>query len=568
MAGDAAATVPAECNQHEGDPRSEPARASATDERSVPDTQPPGPSPPPSFTAWPRLHSVDLVVALALFVLALVARHGSLPNDGLIFDDAWVATGAMKASIGELLAVSLHHPGFTALLMGWARVMPQHAEWMALPAYVGGAAAAPVLYLVTRRFEVPRTVGLLVAGLVVTAPAHVYYSGRVKTYVIDGTVILILALVLPLLARRRWEWSTVALWVGASVLVGTFSVFALMAVAAATTILALHPAGDRPRRWAALGIQALIQLAYLATVSASFDSAEVATDLEREYDAYIEPTVDVVSMGRQIGAHVARLGDAIASGNRPLAGGITLLALAGLAWEAWRGSRSLVARFLLVLPGIALAGSLVRQMPFGPNWGNPVFPGTRATLWLLPSLAVGLAFGIELVSRGLRRALPSIAPVLPIVLVVVTGVVLSAKVDDRLGYLDSGAASARRFVEERAGDRDLIVVLPNATWHYAAQPGVRVQIQPAPETGQGFVPRLVDPRMWVQTPPSTWDGSVEQLERRLNGAPRVFILNGFAGVGDQAVPRLEAALASLGYRQRPGFEASVFEVSLWARDSG
>ena len=56
------------------------------------------------------------MLAVALFVLALVARHGSLPHDGLIFDDAWVAIGAMKGSLGELLTVGLHHPGFTALL--------------------------------------------------------------------------------------------------------------------------------------------------------------------------------------------------------------------------------------------------------------------------------------------------------------------------------------------------------------------------------------------------------------------------------------------------------------------
>ena len=187
-------------------------------------------------------------------------------------------------------------------------------------------------------------------------------------------------------------------------------------------------------------------------------------------------------------------------------------------------------------------------------------------MWLLPSLAIG--FALELVARTLGRALPSSAPALSIGLMMVAGVTLGGKLDDGLRYLDSGAPSARHFVEERAGDRDVIVVLSSATWHYAAQPGVTVDIQPAPDTEIGFLPRLVDRRMWIQTPASTWDGSVEQLQQRLTGAPRVFILNGFVGVGDHAIPRLEAALAPLGYRQRPGLEASVFEVSLWERDSG
>jgi hypothetical protein len=144
---------------------------------------------------------------------------------------------------------------------------------------------------------------------------------------------------------------------------------------------------------------------------------------------------------------------------------------------------------------------------------------------------------------------------------------VATRFDNPYIYLDSGAPSAHRFVEEHAGDRDVIIVLPTATWHYAAQPGVPVDIVPAPETDVGFQPRLVDPRMWVQAPPSAWDGSVEQLRRRVGAAPQVFILTVFAGWGNLG-DRLEAALASLGYRQRPGLVASAFEVSVWERPTG
>jgi hypothetical protein len=556
------------------EPGAEPAEGHADDSddrSSLDDGRASEPSTPGGIRDALGRHALDLVVAVGLFVLGLVTRHGSLPHDGLIFDDAWVATGAMKASVGELFTVGLHHPAFTALLMGWARLMPAAPEWMALPAYVGGAAVAPALYLVLRRFKLSRPVSLLVGAVVAVAPAHVYYSGRVKTYVIDGLIVLMIACVLPVLARRRWSWPTVALWVGAAFLVGTFSVFTLMAMAAATAIVALHPAGDRTRRWTALGVLALVQLAYLSALRSSFNSTAVSDHLERHYDAFIEPTTAVGSMVRQVAAHTARLGDALIAdapgGNRPLELGLILVALAGLAWEAWRGSRQLVARFLLALPAIALAGSVVGEIPFGPTWGNPVFPGTRASLWLVPSLAIGLAFSLELVVRALGRALPSAALPLSIGLFVVAGVVVATRFDNPYIYLDSGAPSARRFVEEHAGDRDVIIVLPTATWHYAAQPGVPVDIVPAPKTDVGFQPRLVDPRMWVQAPPSAWDGSVEQLRRRVGAAPQVFILTVFAGWGNLG-DRLEAALASLGYRQRPGLVASAFEVSVWERPTG
>jgi hypothetical protein len=564
MAGDAPAAVSA--GRQDRGPGGNPTPEGSTDRAPVENGGHPSSATAGRVAQVLRRNAVDGLVAVVLFALALVARHGSLPRDGLTFDDVWVAVGATKAPVGDLLTVGAHHPGFTALLMGWAR-LGSGAELLALPAYVLGAALGPLLYLVVRRLEVSRPVSLLAAALVVVAPAHVYYSGRVKTYVIEALIVLILAAVLPLLARRRWNWTTVALWIGASVFVGTASAFALVAVAAAMVILALHPNGDGQRRWVALAVQGLIQLPYLAVVRSSYDAAEVEDHLEQVYDAYIEPTVDPSSMVRQVGAHGARVGEAIVDGGRPLTLGITVLALAALGWQARRGPRSIVARYLLLLPALAFAGSLIRRIPFGPTWGNPVFPGTRATLWLLPTLAVGLAFAAELVARGIRRTLPRAALPLSLAFVVLAGGVLARDIDDAPRYFDSGAPTALDFVEERADDRDVIVVLPTATWSYAAEPGVPVDIRPTPDGDVGFVPRLLDPRAW-ELAPSAWDGSVEQLRERLTGAPRVFILNGFVGYADQVILPLERGLAALGYRQRPGTEASVFMVSLWERAGG
>jgi hypothetical protein len=564
VAGDGRAAVSGA--RQDRDPGGDPTPGSATDRAPVENGGHRSSSTTGRVPQILRRNATDPIVAVALFGLALVARHGSLPRDGLTFDDVWVAVGAMKAPVGDLLTVGAHHPGFTALLMGWARLAPG-AELLTLPAYVVGAAIVPVLYLVLRRLEASRSVTLLVAALVVVAPAHVYYSGRVKTYVIEALIVLILAASLPLLARRRWTWTTVALWVAASILVGTASAFALVAVAAATVILALHPNGDGRRRWAALCVQGLIQLPYVAVVRSSYDAAEVEDHLEHAYDAYIEPTADPASMVRQVGTHLARVGEAIVDGGRPLTLGITVLALAALGWQARRGPRSLVARYLLFLPALAFAGSLIRRIPFGPTWGNPVFPGPRATLWLLPTLAVGLAFASEFVTRAVRRILPRATLPLSLAFVVLAGAILVRDIDDAPRYFDSGAPTAFDFLEERADDRDVIIVLPTATWSYAAEPGVPVDIRPTPDADVGFVPRLLDPRAW-ELAPSDWDGSVEQLRERLTGAPRVFILNGFVGYADQVIPRLERGLTSLGYRQLPGMEVSVFKVSLWERPAG
>jgi hypothetical protein len=187
-------------------------------------------------------------------------------------------------------------------------------------------------------------------------------------------------------------------------------------------------------------------------------------------------------------------------------------------------------------------------------------------LWLLPSLAVGLAFALEFVVRSVRRTVPPITPLLSVGVVILAGIVVALKVDDAPRYAGSGARSAHQFVEERGGDRDLIISLPN-NWHYAAEPGVPVDVRPTPDHAVGFSARLLDPRVWELSGPTAWDGSVEQLRPRLTGDPKVFVLRGFVGFGDQMLSRAEAALASLGYEERPGLQANVFGVSVWERPS-
>jgi hypothetical protein len=53
----------------------------------------------------------DVVAVLALGVLAWFARWGSLPSDGLWFDDSWVAAGATLGNPGNLLTVGSGHRG-------------------------------------------------------------------------------------------------------------------------------------------------------------------------------------------------------------------------------------------------------------------------------------------------------------------------------------------------------------------------------------------------------------------------------------------------------------------------
>lgn len=514
-------------------------------------------------TSWGR---PDLGVAIALFVLGLIARHGSLPTHGLIYDDAWVTIGASKAGLGQLLNVSVNHPGFVMLLKGWARIATPRATWMAAPAYVVGAAAASVLYLVLRRWRIDWPVSLLLSALVVVAPIHVQYSGRVKPYVMEGIVILIIASLLPRLARRRWDWTTAAIWVGAALLLSTFTVFMMMIVAVAGVVLAVHPRGDGVRRWVALAVQGLVSVLYLQLVQAQFDSAKVARDWETTYDSYIEITGSPLHMAREIGAHVARLGGVIIGGGTTITLLVALLAFAGLAWESRRGHRRIQAQFLLALPVLAFFGALANQIPFGPKPGPGwVYPGNRASLWLIPSLAVGLAFSLDAAARQIRRhARVALAPA-AVVMTVLAVVTIGIKVGDARRYPNPGSESAQQFVARSTGPDDVVILMANASWTYAAVPGVDLQLFTNAKSYNGFKPLFASPEVWSQDGLAAWNGTPAQMSARTAHAHRVLIVNGYVGVLDDEKVLLEGGLQVLGYKHNKTMRAGTYAVQVWER---
>jgi hypothetical protein len=77
-------------------------------------------------------------------------------------------------------------------------------------------------------------------------------------------------------------------------------------------------------------------------------------------------------------------------------------ALGGLIIEAWRGPQAIVAHYLLLLLAVAFVGGVLGKIPFGPAVANPISTGGRASLWLVPVMAVGLAAAL----RRVRSSIP------------------------------------------------------------------------------------------------------------------------------------------------------------------
>ena len=177
--------------------------------------------------------AVDVVLAIVLAVAGYAIRRTGLPHDGLWHDDAWVATGAIHGHPLQLFMVGSGHPGFTGTLMIVSRLTGANSSAMAYPAFVAGVLGAPLLFLALRRFGYARSVAALCAAALVVADVHILYSTRVKPYTLDVLVVLGLALVLPRLARRTWDWTLAIGWVVFTIIVGSISGFALVATAIA-----------------------------------------------------------------------------------------------------------------------------------------------------------------------------------------------------------------------------------------------------------------------------------------------------------------------------------------------
>lgn len=198
------------------------------------------------------------VMALALLAgVAYVARRGSLPDDGLWFDDSWVAAGAMLGHPSELLTVGSGHPGFTAILMGVDRLGGGDLTHLGVPSLVFGVLAPAALYLGLRSFGYARAISAIVGAVLVIAPIHILYSGRVKGYTLDTLTVLLIAVVIPCLARRTWSWLVGTAWVIAAIGLGTFSAYTLLATVGAGVVLVLHPSRDRTVRMLAVAAQSV-----------------------------------------------------------------------------------------------------------------------------------------------------------------------------------------------------------------------------------------------------------------------------------------------------------------------
>jgi hypothetical protein len=506
----------------------------------------------------------DVVAIIALILASYGARKGSLPFDGLWFDDSWVAAGAIHGRLTALLTDGSGTPGFTGLLMIVHRLGGGQLRDLGVPSLVAGVVAPSLLFVALRRVGYERSIALIVSAALVVARVHILYSGRVKGYTFDTVCVLLLVIVLPYLALRTWRWPLAVTWTVCAFLIGTFSAYTTAAVAGAAVVLVLHPRSDRIIRVGAVGVQAIAQLVYLDVAAHRVDVAGLEKVLQVRFDAHMNFSWNPISLAQESVTHLRRVAQVFPGGSGSWLTLFGLLAIAGLVTAATRGrsqSESIAARYLLLLVAFAVVGSFLHAFPFGPTNGT-VTAGGRHTLWLIPAMALGLAavaHRVRLLTArfdGPRLAFDAI-------------VVASAVAIVFVGYKPAPAApfpgseSATRYVDTSIRPGDVVIITSSSAFSFAASTATPVTLVPTPKHQVGFAPVFRDPRIHVIGPWAVRWGTAADIRSWVRDTDRVFV-QAQGPVPDQGLQVVAGVLEPRGFRmERHDFGWAGVEV--WRR---
>ena len=334
----------------------------------------------------------DVVAIVALGVVATLVRVGSLPSDGLWFDDSWVAAGAILGTPSELLTVGSGHPGFTFVLMLVDRLGGGLRE-LGVPSLLAGIAGPMALYVALRSVKYERSIAVLHERGARRSHRSTS-STRVGSRATPSTRCWCCCSSSPSLSSRGGHGAGRSPWAGP----WRDRARHLQRLPAgrhcgAGVILVLHPQTDRRIRLTAVGAQALVQALYLRTAQTKSDLDAIEAVMETRHDGHITFHANPIEFVRESLKHLRRVAEVFPSGSGAWLTLFGLLAIGGLVVAAVRGraGERLVAQFSLLMIALAFAGALVDRFPFGPANFFPHSPGGRHTLWLVPAMALGLA---------------------------------------------------------------------------------------------------------------------------------------------------------------------------------
>lgn len=336
-----------------------------------------GEEPNNNRSAWRR---TDVVSVVCLTTFAALLRAPQLGPVALWHDDAWVAV-LHRVGYADVLTIGLTAPGFGFFMKLWFDLVGFNEITAQLPAFIAGAAAPALAYGVLRK-RCRQPIALVSGLILVLAPAHIEYSGRLKHYTFEVVLaLLVLAISLSTLddprSRRNW-----ALFAGATT-AAIFASFLLVLLALAAAFACLVAAAQVSRRTLLRALPwAAVPVGFAAILYASVISKRMTDALADFWSSnYIQlDTGPRVALESTLGRFHEVL-EGFSTTSPWITAPLVLLALAALL--ARRPLQFVVTGGPLLAALVLAAG---HRAPLG---------GGRTDLYLLAPILVGTALGLN-----------------------------------------------------------------------------------------------------------------------------------------------------------------------------
>lgn len=482
------------------------------------------------------------MAGLALLVLGIRLRAGTLGPSSLWLDDAWAALIARADTPHEVFLMGVTAPGFGLLLKGWLAVAGTSSPAAQALPFVFGLLGAPLVYLVGLRFHLRPTAALLGAVLVAIAPAHVTYSTAVKHYTAElVAAMIVLRLAWRVIERssevRRWA----ALTVAATLAILLSAALAVVAWAAMATVVIAHRVERKPLRPALVAVSALGVFSaafYLLVLQGAVN--ELLLDFWRAH--YIPLNEGFARFVRLTGGGAVQLVDGFTIGPPLVALLFLLAATVVVAIRRWR----LALLLLLPIAG-AFVLAMLKRAPIG---------GGRTDIYLYGSLALIVAAAVHEIGARWPQITAWVA--------VVATVTLAFLGHPRSGYPMDDIRPLVITMEDRVRAGDGVLVYHVSNFPYGLYTRFAIDIVESKEYATGFAVRprrrntVVLP--FEREDPERYRPVVARLAARFDHlwviASRI--------AGD--LPRIERMLREAGFREHGRWHRPGAMLSEWRAD--
>jgi hypothetical protein len=502
---------------------------------------PPAVAAPPAGGAASIVAWWDFAIAAAVVAAAAALRYRQLGPRSLWLDDAWPAL-VVKTGWSDVTKVGLTAPGFAAALKAWLHVTGFSETKAQSFAFVCGIAAPGLLWLLCVSRRLGRPAAAVATAALLTSPAHIVYSARVKQYTLDSVIVIVLVwltwrgLEKPSDARR-WYLLAIGSAVATALSSGVVPVVGGAFLAALFALVAVTKQ-ERRRAYPAFAGYAVFAAAWWRTMLAPRLS-HALTDYWRSFYVSNNNPGGIPTGLRSV---ATRLGHA--SSDLPLA--ITLLAFLAAAVVVVSTRRELSIMLLAPLL-IALVLALCSLAPIGTG---------RTDVYLYPLFALLLAVAVsELTQRRSWCVLIAVA-------LTVSSLALARSPS---AYPQEDMKYAVAHLQAQARPDDTVMVYPAGRYAFAlyAPRSWPVTVFTSKAQTNGFDVRVRRPHLVILDFNATQQGYDRAVTRATRGATRVWFIGSH---GRLDALQIERSLYDDGFRaklRRSDHEA--WFLSLWVR---